>query len=94
MPYEPHLFTLERNWHPVGLEFMAECRQLVMSPLVFQLYVYLLIRSSPNTRKRVKNGHIYGGEIVKGEFFENKDVVATFFGKQKLSKITCKKRGL
>ena len=52
--------------------------------MTFKLYVYMLIRSSPDTRKREKNAHLYGDFIQKGEFFENKISVADVFGKANL----------
>ncbi len=73
--------SLEKHWHPVGLDFISRCIRLRMSPMAFLLYVYMLIRSSPNTRRREKSAHLYGEVILKGEFFENKISVADFFGK-------------
>ena len=64
-----------------GLEFIAGCVGLGISPTTLLLYVYMLIRSSPDTRKRKKNANLYGDSIQKGEFFENKISVADFFGK-------------
>lgn len=73
--------SLEKHWHPVGLEFIRIYRALDLSPLTFQLYLYMLIRSSPVDSPRVKNAHLFGDIIQRGEFFENKEVVANFFGK-------------
>ena len=79
-----HPCDLEPHWYPIGLDFISRCIRLGMSPMTFLLYVYMLIRSSPDTRKREKNAHLYGDFIQKGEFFENKISVATFFGKASL----------
>ena len=76
--------SLEKHWHPVGLEFISAYRSLDLPPLAFQLYVYMLIRSSPVARPRAKNAHLFGNTIEKGEFFENKVSVADFFGKGEL----------
>jgi len=73
--------SLEKHWHPVGLEFIRAYRDLKLPPLAFQLYVYMLIRSSPVAVPRAKNAHLFGDTIQRGEFFENKEVVADFFGK-------------
>ena len=73
--------SLEKHWHPVGLEFISAYLSLDLPPLAFQLYVYMLIRSSPVACPRAKNAHLFGDTIQKGEFFENKEVVADFFGK-------------
>ena len=80
-----HPFDLEPHWYPIGLDFIFRCIRLGMSPMTFLLYVYMLIRSSPDTRKREKNAHLYGDFIQKGEFFENKISVADFFGKANLN---------
>lgn len=74
----------EKHWHPVGLDFIKVYRDLGLPPLGFQLYLYMLIRSSPVDSPRVKNAHLFGDTIQKGEFFENKEVVANFFGKGEL----------
>jgi len=79
-----HPCDLEPHWYPIGLDFISRCIRLGMSPMKFLLYVYMLIRSSPDTRKREKNAHLYGDFIQKGEFFENKISVADFFGKANL----------
>ncbi len=79
-----HYCSLEKHWHPVGLEFISAYRSLELSPLAFQLYLYMLIRSSPVDSPRVKNAHLFGDIIQRGEFFENKEVVANFFGKGNL----------
>ena len=79
-----HPCDLEPHWYPIGLDFISRCIRLGMSPMTFLLYVYMLIRSSPDTRKREKNAHLYGDFIQKGEFFENKISVADFFGKANL----------
>ena len=79
-----HPCEMEPHWYPVGLDFIARCIRLGMSPMTFKLYVYMLIRSSPDTRKREKNAHLYGDVIQKGEFFENKISVADVFGKANL----------
>ncbi|MDC3250869.1 hypothetical protein OAU03_00615 [Luminiphilus sp.] len=76
--------SLEKHWHPVGLEFIRAYRDLKLPPLAFQLYVYMLIRSSPVAVPRAKNAHLFGDTIQRGEFFENKEVVADFFGKGEL----------
>jgi len=81
IPPKGHPCALEAHWYPVGLEFIARCTGIRMSPTTFLLYVYMLTRSSPDTRKRAKNAHLYGDTIQKGEFFENKASVADFFGK-------------
>ena len=73
--------SLEKHWHPAGLEFIRIYRVLGLPPLAFQLYLYMLIRSSPVDSPRVKNAHLHGDTIQKGEFFENKVSVADFFGK-------------
>lgn len=78
---QAHPCEMEPHWYPVGLDFIARCIRLGMSPMTFLLYVYMLIRSSPDTRKRKKNANLYGDSIQKGEFFENKISVADFFGK-------------
>ena len=80
-----HPCDLEPHWYPIGLEFISRCIRLGMSPMTFLLYVYMLIRSSPNTRKREKSAHLYGEVIRRGEFFENKIAVADFFGKGHLT---------
>lgn len=79
-----HYCSLEKHWHPAGLEFLRIYRALDLPPLAFQLYFYMLIRSSPFDGPRVKNAHLHGGTIQKGEFFENKVSVADFFGKGEL----------
>ena len=76
-----HYCLLEKHWHPTGLEFIRVYRSLGLPPLTFQLYLYMLIRSSPFEIPRAKNAHIFGDTIQKGEFFENKVSVADFFGK-------------
>ena len=76
-----HPCDMEPHWYPIGLDFISRCIRLRMSPMAFLLYVYMLIRSSPNTRRREKSAHLYGEVILKGEFFENKISVADFFGK-------------
>ena len=76
-----HYCSLEKHWHPAGLEFIRVYRSLGLPPLTFQLYLYMLIRSSPVEIPRAKNAHIFGDTIQKGEFFENKVSVADFFGK-------------
>lgn len=76
---------LEKHWHPIGLEFLERCLEVRASPSVTLLYVYMLIRSSPDNRKRTKSAHLYGDTIQKGEFFENKIAVAKFFGKGHLN---------
>ena len=76
-----HYCSLEKHWHPAGLEFIRIYRVLGLPPLAFQLYLYMLIRSSPVDSPRVKNAHLHGDTIQKGEFFENKVSVADFFGK-------------
>ena len=81
-----HPCDMEPHWYPIGLDFISRCIFLGMSPMTFLLYVYMLIRSSPNTRKREKSAHLYGGVILKGEFFEKKIAVADFFGKGHLAK--------
>ena len=73
--------ALEPHWYPVGIDFIARCIRLGMSPSTFRLYVYMLIRCSPDTRKREKSAHLYGDNIQRGEFFENKVSVAELFGK-------------
>ena len=78
---QAHPCEMEPHWYPVGLDFIARCIRLGMTPMTFLLYVYMLIRSSPDTRKRKKNANLYGDSIQKGEFFENKISVADFFGK-------------
>jgi hypothetical protein len=75
---------MEPHWYPIGLDFISRCIRLEMSSMTFLLYAYMLIRSSPDTRKREKNAHLYGDFIQKGEFFENKISVADFFGKTNL----------
>ena len=79
-----HYCSLEKHWHPAGLEFLRIYRALDLPPLAFQLYLYMLIRSSPFDGPRVKNAHLHGDTIQKGEFFENKVSVADFFGKGEL----------
>lgn len=79
-----HPCDMEPHWYPIGLDFISRCIRLGMSPMTFLLYVYMLIRSSPDTRKREKNAHQYGEVVLKGEFFENKISVADFFGKAHL----------
>ena len=79
-----HPCDTEPHWYPIGLDFISRCIRLGMSPMTFLLYVYMLIRSSPDTRKREKNADLYGDFIQKGEFFENKISVADFFGKTNL----------
>ena len=79
-----HPCYMEPHWYPIGLDFISRCNRLGMSPMTFLLYVYMLIRSSPETRKREKNADLYGDFIQKGEFFENKTSVADFFGKTNL----------
>ena len=79
-----HYCSLEKHWHPAGLEFLRIYRALDLPPLAFQLYLYMLIRSSPFDGPRVKNAHLHGGTIQKGEFFEKKVSVADFFGKGEL----------
>ena len=79
-----HYCSLEKHWHPAGLEFIRIYRVLGLPPLAFQLYLYMLIRSSPVDSPRVKNAHLHGDTIQKGEFFENKVAVADFFGKVEL----------
>jgi hypothetical protein len=49
--------------------------------MTFLLYVYMLIRSSPDTRKRGKNAHLYGDFIQKGEFLKTKTRSRTSLGK-------------
>lgn len=44
----------------------------------------MLIRSSPVNSARVKNTHLHGDTIQRGEFFENKISIANFFGKGEL----------
>lgn len=44
----------------------------------------MLIRSSPVDSPRVKNAHLHGDTIQRGEFCENKVSVADFFGKGEL----------
>ena len=75
---------LEKHWHPIGLEFLKRCIEVEVPTSALVLYEYMLIRSSPDKRKRVKNAHLYGETVQKGEFFENKEVVADFFGKGEL----------
>ena len=79
-----HYCSLEKHWHPAGLEFIRIYRAFDLPPLAFQLYLYMLIRSSPVDGPRVKNAHLHGDTIQKGEFFENKVSVADFFGKGEL----------
>ena len=79
-----HPCDMEPHWYPIGLDFISRCIGLGMSPMTFLLYVYMLIRSSPDIREREKNAHLYGDFIQKGEFFENKISVADFFGKANL----------
>ena len=76
-----HYCSLEKHWHPAGLEFIRIYRLLGLPPLAFQLYLYMLIRSSPVDSPRVKNAHLHGDTMQKGEFFEKKIAVADFFGK-------------
>lgn len=82
--HSQHYCSLEKHWHPAGLEFIRIYRALDLPPLAFQLYLYMLIRSSPVDGPRVKNAHLHGDSIQKGEFFENKVSVADFFGKGEL----------
>ena len=84
MSADTHFCSLEKHWHPAGLEFIRIYRVLGLPPLAFQLYLYMLIRSSPVDSPRVKNAHLHGDTIQKGEFFENKISVADFFGKGEL----------
>jgi hypothetical protein len=79
-----HYCSLEKHWHPAGLEFIRIYRALELPPLAFQLYLYMLFWSSPVDSPRVKNAHLHGDTIQKGEFFENKVSVADFFGKGEL----------
>ena len=72
---------VEKHWHPIGLEFLKRCIDFRVPTSALVLYEYMLIRSSPDKRKRVKNAHLYGDTVQKGEFFENKSAVAIFFGK-------------
>ena len=76
---------LEKHWHPIGLEFLKRCIEVKVPASALVLYEYMLIRSSPDNRKRVKNAHLYGENVQKGEFFENKGAVAIFFGKAHLN---------
>ena len=76
---------LEQHWHPCGLNFLAGLLERGIPALSCLLYIYILVRASPDNRPRKRGARHYGHSIQKGEFFEGKEAVADFFGKQNIS---------